>query len=290
MKYFNFALVALAHLSARITAAPVDPREASALQKRYVNDFDCRSTTHPNPVVLIHALFVNEDLDLNFLGGYLNSQGFCTFSQTYGAYPAFPLVGGIRAIEESSQEIADFILEVQQKTGARKVDLVGHSEGGFQALYVPKFREGIAPIVDKIVTMGSPTKGADLSNLFDLAYVGGQLSRDAVEDILDTVGCPGCDDVAKGGDAPIKLNNGPIRQADNMILNLASRNDRIATPPSDSFIPETGVVNKYVQDRCPLDFVGHVGLAVDTNVWHEVQHWLDPSFQLPAICLPGVPF
>lgn len=247
------------------------PLSAQPITERSIrqNDFSCKSSTHPNPVVLLHALFVNQDFDLNFMEQWLRPQGFCTFSLTYGAYGQFP-IAGLKPINESSVEIADFIKEVVEKTGAEKVDLVGHSEGGLQALYVPKFR-GVSHLVDKIVAVAPPTHGTTVTGVWNLARALGKPVEDLVKNILSTVGCGACADVVAGGPAVTKLNDGtPIVQPGNTVTIIASRTDAVVTPVGIEFVDEPGVKNIFVQDYCPFDPVGHVSLAIDTNMWNLV--------------------
>lgn len=78
--------ILLASLLATLTATTplIDKRGASH------NNFSCKSTVHPNPVVLFHGLGATYYEDLNVLQSYLQSINFCTFSITYGDYPGFP--------------------------------------------------------------------------------------------------------------------------------------------------------------------------------------------------------
>ena len=70
---------------------------------------------------------------------------------------------------------------------------------------------------------------------------------------------------------------------------LTSRVDELVTPPSTSFVHESGVVNEYVQDSCPFDPVGHIGEAYDLNVWHLIENALDPQHTTGFICVLGSP-
>lgn len=253
-----------------------------------INDFSCRSNAHPNPVILLHGLGATFYEDLNFLQYWLQSQGYCTFAKTYGAYDGFPLVGGLKPIAESASEIADYIQEVSQKTGAEKVDLVGHSEGAFQTLYVPKF-EGVAHLLDKLVAIAPPTRSTSVAHLYDLAYLLGDASREVVGDVLDTVGCRACDDLGPDGAAVDKLNTGSIVQPGNQLTVIASRWDELVTPTDTSFVHEEGVNNVWIQDVCKLDPVGHIGEAYDMNVWNLVKNALDGKPDRPFVCLIGSP-
>lgn len=254
---------------------------------RHENDFSCRSTKHPNPVIALHGLFFNRDLDLNFLEGWLRPQGYCTFSLTYGLYPGIPL-GGIKPVNESALEIVDFIHEVLNKTGASKVDLVGHSEGGLQSLYIPKFVPGAAHLIDRVIAIAPPTKGTTLSGLLLLAKDLGLLPT--VNEVLDTVGCQACNDVFVGSELVTKLNDGPIAQPGNTVTVIASRFDYVVTPPESAFINEKGVTNIFVQDYCPLDLVGHGSLAIDSNMWNLVLNALEDKVgrKFPCVIAPPV--
>ncbi|RAK71291.1 esterase/lipase family protein [Aspergillus fijiensis CBS 313.89] len=255
-----------------------------------INDFSCRSTTHPNPVVLLHGLGATFYEDLNYLQGWLQAQGYCTFAQTYGAYAGFPFLGGLRSINESAGEIAAYIREVHAQTGAAKIDLVGHSEGAFQSLYVPKFEPGVADLLDKVVAIAPPTRGTTFIGLYNLAYLFGNVSREAVGEVLDTLGCPACDELGPDGAAVERLNDGaPIVQNGNSLTVIASKLDEMVTPTSTSFVHEDGVRNEWVQDTCPLDPVGHIGEAYDLNVWNLVKNALDDTPDRKFVCLLGSP-
>lgn len=264
-------------------ASPIAERQAVH------NNFLCRSTVHPNPVVLFHGLGATYYEDINELESYLQNNSFCTFSITYGAYPNWPYVGGLKPINESAAQLADFVKEVQTKTGATKVDFVGHSEGAFQTLYVTKF-EGVASMVRKVFAIAPPTHGTTFANLYDFSYIGGNLTRELTGEILDDTGCPACNDLGPDGPAVERLNDGsPIAQAGVEYTVLTSKYDELVTPVYTAFVNETGVRNLYVQDFCPDDPVGHIGEAYDMNVWELVLHTLSGSTAGPTECSYGSP-
>ena len=248
---------------------------------------DCSKSTQPNPVVLLHGLGANKDEDLNFLEAFLQQKGFCTFSLTYGSYLGFGLVGGLEPIATSSREIASFIQQTLVSTGASQVDIVGHSEGAFQALYVPKF-ENVAPLVKNIVAIAPPTHGTTFAGLYNLAYIFGNGSRTLVGDVLGLLGCAACNDLGIGGAAVKRLDNGPILQAGNTLTVIASRSDELVTPTDSAFVNEPGVNNIYIQDYCPLDLVGHIGEAYDPNVWNLVLNALTTKSNSGFECTPGL--
>lgn len=86
-----------------------------------------------------------------------------------------------------------------------------------------------------------------------------------------------------------RLTAGPIAQAGVKYTVIASRFDALVTPHETSFIREPGVRNQFVQDTCPLDPVGHVGLAFDPTVAQLVANALDPVHARPVSCAFGPP-
>jgi triacylglycerol esterase/lipase EstA (alpha/beta hydrolase family) len=264
------------------------PASTTTTPRVALNDFDCRSSAHPNPVVLLHGLGATYYEDLNVLGAYLQSHDFCIFSITYGDYAAFPFVGGLKPIAQSAVDIANFIKEVQAKTGAAKIDLVGHSEGAFQSLYVPKFL-GLAAAIDKIVAIAPPTHGTNFGGLYKLAQIGGGLTEALVMGVLDVVGCEACSDLLPDGAAVVALDDGPIVQPGNTVTIIASLSDELVTPTTTSFVDEPNVRNLYVQDYCPLDPVGHIGEAYDLNVWNLVLNSLESVYDREFSCVVGSP-
>ena len=254
-----------------------------------VNDPSCRpSAAHPSPVVLLHGLGANANEDLNVLQGQLAQQGYCTFALTYGVDPRFPYAGGVRPIAESAPAIAAFITQVVNETGAPTADVVGHSEGAFQSLYVTK-TQGIAAKIGRVVAIAPPTHGTTFGGMTTLAYLFGNTSRQTTKTLLDTFGCYACDDLIVGGAAVQTLDDGPIAQPGVTYTIIASHHDELVTPTDTALVNEPGVTNEYVQDVCPLDPVGHLGEAYDSTVWQMVENALDPAHAKPIACSFGLP-
>lgn len=273
---FNVALAATSAV-----ASPVVKRDGH-------NDFSCRSKDNPNPVVLLHGLGATYYEDINILEAYLKAQDFCTFSLTYGEYDEFPFVGGLKPIKESAVEIAEFVKEVQSKTGAKKIDLVGHSEGAFQTLYVTKFG-GVKGIIQRVFAIAPPTHGTTFLSLYNVTDLSPKLTRPLVTTILTKFGCSACANLLPNGDAVAELTNGPIAQEGVSYTILTSKNDQLVVPTTTSFVYEDGVRNKYVQDFCPQDPVGHLGEAYDPNVMELVRNALKDDPAGPKVCVLGFP-
>ena len=252
------------------------------------NDWSCRpSAAHPQPVVLLHGLGGNGPGNFSALGPYLASQGFCAFAPTYGeAIPGVP-VGGMAPVPRSAAEISAFIGQVRTATGAARVDLVGHSEGGFQALYGPKFIPGEAAAVARVVALAPPTHGTTFASL---VTIGDDLGTSPLTGAIIAAGCPACSELTTGSSLVSGLNAGPVAQPGIAYTVIASARDELVTPYGTEFVSEPGVSNETVQDFCPLDPVGHIGLAYDTDVAQLVRNALDPASPVPLTCSTGPAF
>ncbi|KAI2639243.1 Alpha/Beta hydrolase protein [Xylaria nigripes] len=265
-----------------------DALSSSHLYGAPPNDFSCKSSR--NPVVMLHGLSANRETDLNLLQYELNSRGYCTFSKTYGAHRIPNWIGGLRDMTMSSQEIADFIHEVKDKTGASKIDLVGHSEGGVQAIYVPLTQSGIPGIVGHIVALGPAIRGATYWGFTNMWYIGGDTTRAFVGSLMHLIGCPACEQLAPDGVVTGQFAEAKkIAQEGNNITVITSKSDTLV-PADTSFIDEPGVRNVAVQTTCPDDGVGHAGLAWDKSVWRLIVNALEENDEQVFSCEKGLPF
>jgi triacylglycerol esterase/lipase EstA (alpha/beta hydrolase family) len=268
-------VVAAVTVTAAAASASATPASAVAPDHGY-DDWGCRpSAAHPEPVVLIHGLGVtgNQNWD-SFDGPRLAAAGYCTFELTYGVLPGGS-PGGWAPIAQSSQEITAFVDRVLATTGAARVDLVGHSEGALQALYVTKVLH-YAPKVHRVVALAPPTHGTTVSGL-------------PILPLEALFGCAACLEVLPGGSAVQAVDTGPIAQPGVDYTIIATRFDVIVTPADTGFVPEPGVHNRWVQDTCPLDPVGHAGLGFDSGVTTMITNALDPTTPTPVPCTLGPP-
>lgn len=215
-------------------------------------------------------------------GPAVASAGYCVFTVTFGANAQG--LNGNAPVAASGTEIGTFIDKVLAETGADQVDLVGHSLGGFMALWVPKVT-GYADRVGSVVSFTPPTHGTTLLGAVGLADALGL--RSSLDGLLGLGGCLACVDLLAGSKAVSRLETGPIAAPGIRYTVIASRYDAIVTPASRGFVREPGVRNFYVQDKCPLDPVGHFGIGFDTGVASMILNGLDPSH--PITCGFGPP-
>ena len=70
---------------------------------------------------------------------------------------------------------------------------------------------------------------------------------------------------------------------------ITSRTNEVSVGVTSRSLREPGVVNRYVQDFCPFDPVGHIGEAYDTNVWNMVANGLEGTPDRRFVCTAGLP-
>jgi len=244
------------------------------------NDYSCKpSAAHPRPVVLAHGTFGNS-VD-NWLGfaPYLVNRGYCVFSLDYGQLPGKPFFHGLGPIEDSAKQLDAYVDKVLDATGAGKVDIVGHSQGGVMPRYYLKFLGG-APKVNALVGIAPTNHGTTLSGLTKLVD-----AFPPAGDVVDQVG-PSLLQQKEGSDFIKKLNEGGDTVPGVKYTVIATKYDEVATPYRTGFLDGPGVKNVTLQDLCPIDLSEHLAIALTDRVaWHEAANALDPAHATPTTCL-----
>jgi triacylglycerol esterase/lipase EstA (alpha/beta hydrolase family) len=246
------------------------------------NPASCHSSAHPYPVVLVNGTFANQEDDFGALAPTLANQGYCVYTFAYGAPPQ-QYVQSVGPIAASAQTLAAYVHRVLVSTGASKVDLVGHSQGGMLAEYYAKVLHGASHVHD-LVGLSPSTHGTTLLGLELLAQVIPGANA------FMAAGCAACVDQEHGSAALQPLDTGPIAQAGVHYTIIETRNEFVVTPVGSSFIREPGVRNEYVQASCPLDPVDHADLPYDQVVLQLVANVLDPATAHSPDCLHAFPF
>ncbi|GAB08551.1 triacylglycerol lipase [Gordonia araii NBRC 100433] len=217
------------------------------------NRWNCRKPDR-DPVILLHGTAMNQAASFGYLAPVLANAGFCVFSLTYGQTSWSGPVGGLAKRELSARQVAPFVDHVLAATGASKVDLVGHSQGGAIAQLVSQARTSK---VDSIIGIAASSRG--------FSRVG------AIQDRLPAR-------------APGQNYWGP-RHSTIRYTNIATRFDAISTPYRVTLMPPgPNIDNTVVQDVCPASRVGHVGLAFSPTVGALVRNALDPAHRVRVPC------
>jgi triacylglycerol esterase/lipase EstA (alpha/beta hydrolase family) len=258
-----------------MTAAPVSASSSTSSVGSVAgaNDFSCRpSQAHPYPVVLVHGTFANAG-EFLALSPQLAGAGYCVFALNYGCQTLGSLVCATGPIEESAQQLSDFVGQVLAATGASKVDIVGHSQGGMMPRYYLEFLGGAAR-VHRLVGLAPSNHGTTLDGLQNLAAA-----------LSGAVGCDACVEQLSGSAFLANLNAGGDTVPGVQYTVIETQFDEVVTPFTSAFLAGSAVTNVLLQDSCPLDLTGHVGIAIDPNAIGWVQNALDPAVAPPG-CTP----
>jgi triacylglycerol lipase len=227
------------------------------------------------PVLLVHGLGATgvENFGWN-LARALPAQGFdvCTVDMPARAWSD---------IQVSSEYVVHAVRTIAAATG-RKVDIVGHSEGGFQPRWATRWWSDVRAHVDDIVTLGTPHHGV-------------------IDPTLKLLTCPipcvpGALWQMREGSAFLRaLNAGDETPGDISYTSIWSATDELVqvlalgTPTSNL----AGASNLMIQDLCPGRPVSHVGLATDAPTFAVILDALtrdgpaDRTRVDPITCLQG---
>jgi triacylglycerol lipase len=253
------------------------------------NDWACRpSGRHPTPVVLVHGLGANMYWNWQTMAPLLAGRGYCVFALTYGVDPRapFPLdqFGGVVPMERSAGELAAFIDEVLARTGARQVDIVGHSEGSLMPNYYLKFMGGAARVARYVALtpLWDGTEFYGAGTMYELGKPSGLSPQVAG---LFAQLCGSCPQFIRGSPFLEEMNRGGPAVPGVTYTMIMTRYDELVVPYTSGVLE--GATNIVVQDVCPADVSEHGGLAFDPVAQQLVLNALDPAGAQPPPC-PGV--
>ncbi|HEY1507601.1 MAG TPA: alpha/beta fold hydrolase [Solirubrobacteraceae bacterium] len=248
------------------------------------NNFDCRpSAAHPRPVVLVHGTF--EDMANNWqaLSPLLVNDGYCVFAFNYGSFGGSGTIGvyGTGPIESSASQLSSFVDTVLSATGAKQVDIVGHSQGGMMPRYYLKFLHG-ASKVHALIGLAPSNHGTTLDGFFTLAsHIPGSNATLAA--------CPACAEQQAGSAFITELNSGGDTVPGVDYTVIESRNDEVVTPYTSAFLTGPDVTNITLQNQCALDQGEHLSMGYDHIADADVLTALDPAHPQHPACTPVAP-
>src|SRR3954452_14732418 len=127
----------LAAIAAAVFAVPATAASAATPPPTGAN-VPCQPTAaHPEPVILVHGTAENMFDNWQAMSPALKAAGYCVYAFNYGSYDGSGVLGiyGLGPIARSAGELRTFVDAVLAQTGAAKVDLVGHSQGGMMPRY-----------------------------------------------------------------------------------------------------------------------------------------------------------
>ena len=247
--FATLAAATLALLGASLMGVPAAQADTIDVSPPGANDWSCKpSAAHPYPVVLVPGTFENMAKNWATLSPALKSQGYCVFALNYGATNGVDATG---PVADSARQLAPFVEKVLASTGARKVDLVGHSQGGMMPRYYLGFLGG-ADKVNHLVGIAPSNHGT--RGLITPA-------PDAVPPATSVGGsnCQACADQQAGSPFLTELNSIGDTVPGPAYTVISTTHDEVVTPYPSQFLagPAQQVTNITIQDKCPADVIDH---------------------------------
>lgn len=251
--------LALISAAVAVNAAPVDVSPAIAERSTSgINDWGCKATPGHDPVVMLHGLGAPAGVNWFFHAPFIAGNGYCVYTPQYGYNGVWLGFGSMR---DSSKEIAAFVQKVLASTGAKKVNLVGHSMGTTVSAYYMKF-DGGNTTVNTFTGFGANYKGTTLYGINALVR-----TIPGVSDIVRAL-CKSCDEFLPPSQFITDLNAGGVTVPGPVYTTIASKLDEFVLPYTSGILNEPGVTNIVIQQQCGFipDLSGHLAQAVDPNV------------------------
>ncbi|MFI5776534.1 esterase/lipase family protein [Nocardia sp. NPDC051570] len=257
------------------------------------NDWGCRpSAAHPEPVVLLHGTWVNAYETFAYLSGALKNAGYCVFTLNYGREnllqggglgTVLPGRSGVGDPVASAGQVGAFVDRVLDATGARKVNIVAHSQGGPVSRWYLKFGGG-ANKVDHEITLAATNHGTTLDGLAWLGRIVTNAGLDVLAPAGVLVGRSGVQQIV-GSDFLNRLNAGGDTVPGVDYTVVGTRYDEVSTPYDLTFLrpgPGSDVRNITLQDGCELDMSDHLTMLYSPRTLSIVLNTLDPR-QTPDV-------
>jgi pimeloyl-ACP methyl ester carboxylesterase len=252
------------------------------------------SAAHPYPVVLVHATLADEGSNWVTLAPLLANSGYCVYAFNYGetaaSLPIIPFItpgriDGLGHIEHSAEELSSFVNHVLSKTGAARVDLVGHSQGGMMPNYYIHFLGGAAK-VNVLVGLAPSNHGTTLSGVTTLLE-DFPFASEFTTGLLEFFGAPSLPEQEENSAFIKKLfGSGEPLAAGVRYAVIETTHDEVVTPYTHAFLSGANVTDITIQDQCPSDPVEHIGMFDDSPALQNVLNQLSatPNASFKASC------
>jgi pimeloyl-ACP methyl ester carboxylesterase len=213
-----------------------------------------------NPVLIVGGTYAAEMLYW-ILESRLDKDGY--------TYRFFELPShGTLDINASADKLKETVDAFLRETGASKLHLIGHSQGGIVArTYI--HRHAGQNTVESMISLASPHKGTKF------------VETDAAK-LLGCPGAPPCEQMKVGSPLIQQINNRPPGDLI-YYTNFVTNNDSFVTPLMNGTMDgcdrigqggETLSCNVHIQQSCPNRFIEHIGLAFDATVYNGIQQAL----------------
>ena len=219
------------------------------------------STQRPWPVILLHGTCDSKGI-WQLLGADLREDGWAVFAPDYGTRAT-----GL--IPDSAAQVGAYIQAVMHTTGAKKVIIMGHSQGGLVARYWMRLLGG-AKYVKHLVCIGTPNHGTTQGGILS-PLVTSRRADSVMQSVIDAYFGPAGAQQIVGSDILDEVNRDGDLEEGITYTNIVTRSDAVVVPPESCFlapdkVKDGTVRNIYVQDFDRRAVVLHHDLPVDKRV------------------------
>lgn len=219
------------------------------------------STQRPWPVILLHGTCDSKGI-WQLLGADLREDGWAVFAPDYGTRAT-----GL--IPDSAAQVGAYIQAVMHTTGAKKVIIMGHSQGGLVARYWMRLLGG-AKYVKHLVCIGTPNHGTTQGGILS-PLVTSRRADSVMQSVIDAYFGPAGAQQIVGSDILDQVNRDGDLEEGVTYTNIVTRSDAVVVPPESCFlapdkVKDGTVRNIYVQDFDRRAVVLHHDLPVDKRV------------------------
>ncbi|MBJ7339993.1 alpha/beta fold hydrolase [Mycolicibacterium sp.] len=233
---------------------------------------------HPLPIILLNGTTATQGANWSVGAPVLANAGYKVYTFNYGnttADPNFPIqaVGDIR---QSGLELAAEVNRVLAETGAPKVILIGHSQGGgiLPVYYLNEL--GGAAKVSQLIGIAPSNHGTDFDGLGALQSI--PILGSLIVGIADALG-PALYQQALGSPFQQEVYGDGDTRPGVLYTTISSVDDEVVTPYTQQALTGPNVTNIILQQRFPGLILGHANIFTSPQAWASV---LDALASNPA--------
>jgi triacylglycerol esterase/lipase EstA (alpha/beta hydrolase family) len=235
---------------------------------------------HPLPIILINGTIATQGENWGVGAPVLANAGYKVYTFNYGNVtqdPNYP-IQATDDIRESAKQLAAEVDRVLAETGAPKVILIGHSQGGgiLPVYYINNPELNGAAKVSQLIGIAPSNHGTDASGLVGLQAL--PILGSLLIGFANAFG-PAFEQQALGNEFQQEVyGNGDTRPGV-LYTTIASKTDWVVTPYTQQALDGPNVTNNVLQDLYPGLPASHLGVVLSPQVWSVV---LDALASNPA--------
>ena len=266
------------------------------------NDFNCKPAEGTQPVILIPGTSNDAFGAWSYMSPRLKQAGYCVF--TFNFNPSISknakgetIINDSKAfsgdIKQSAAFMAGFVDRVLAATGATKVDLVGHSQGGgaLPRAYIKWF--GGDQKVDQLIGLTPNNHGTTLGGMLNLVNWLRQEIPTLDGKVFLSTNQTGLMQQLVGSKFFNQLNDGIEVYPNIDYTVITTKLDTVVTPYTSEFLEGSNVNNVVIQDVCPADAHRHQNMTYSDVALQLVLQELQEdrlSWQMPVQCYRHQPY